>query len=437
MKLRNAVVVDGCRSAFSKGGRGKLEAARMDELGAIIVRTLLERNPKVKVTMIDDFGIGLGSGAPEASNLNIVPRLAGLPAEVTNFSSNRACAGSMETAHRIAMAIMLGEYDCGIAFGVERMGRQMGSMRVSVLTTRRNEFNKKLLQQNELQRSLAHDHFDYFSVPIPDYVLNSPPTASMVQTAQNVAEMYDLTREELDAFAMRSQHKLAAAYDAGIYKDEVIPLEVEDPVFDENGNWVPEEKGPIVILDRDESVRANTTMEGLAALKPVKGIVSYGNRELVITAGNSCPTNTGLTAALIMSEELANKIGQDFLARIIGWGNGGVKQQIMGVGPIVSSKKALKHAGLEAEQIDRVEFNEAFAAQVIPTLKEVGIPEEKVNVNGGSIGIGHPIGATGARLIMTVCKELKRSNKRYGLCTQCVGPGQGATTIFENPDAPK
>jgi len=415
-----------------------LEAARMDELGAIIVRTLLARNPKVKVTMIDDFGIGLGSGAPEASNLNVVPRLAGLPGEVTSFSSNRACAGSMETAHRIAMAIMLGEYDCGIAFGVERMARTMGGMRGAGLPqTRRNEFNPKLLEQNELQRSLAHDHYDYFSVPIPDHVLNSPPTASMVQTAQNVAEMYDLTREELDAFAMRSQHKLAAAYDAGIYKDEVVPLEIEDPVFDEKGQWVPEEKGPMIILDRDESVRGNTTMEGLAALKPVKGIVSYDNRELVITAGNSCPTNTGVTAALIMSEELAKKIGQEFLARIIGWGNGGVKQQIMGIGPIVSSKKALRHAGLEPGQIDRVEFNEAFAAQVIPTLKEVGISEEKVNVNGGSIGIGHPIGATGARLIMTVCKELKRSNKRYGLCTQCVGPGQGATTIFENPDGPK
>jgi acetyl-CoA acetyltransferase family protein len=178
-------------------------------------------------------------------------------------------------------------------------------------------------------------------------------------------------------------------------------------------------------------------MEGLAKLPPVRGIVSYGGIDLRITAGNSCPTNTGASAVLIMSEEMALKMGQEFLARIIGWGNGGVKQQIMGIGPIVSTKKALKHAGLSPDQIDRVEFNEAFAAQVIPTLKEVGIPESKVNVNGGSIGIGHPIGATGARLIMTVCKELKRSNKRYGLCTQCVGPGQGATTIFENPDAPK
>ena len=435
---RNAVVVDGVRIPFSKGGRGKLEAARMDELGAFLVRKLFERNPKVKTTMIDELGIGMGSGAPEASNLNPVCRLAGLPAEVTNFNSNRACAGSMETAHRIAMAIMLGQYDCGISFGVERMGRSMGSMRgEGPPPTRRNEFNKKLLQQTPLQRNMAHDHYDYFSVPIPDYVLDSSPMASMVQTAQNVVEMYNLSREELDAFSMRSQHKLGAAYKAGLYKDEVMAIEVEDPVFDENGNWVPGEKGPMVVLDMDESVRGNTTMEGLAKLPPVRGIVSYGNIDLRITAGNSCPTNTGATAVLIMSEDMALKMGQEFLARIIGWGNGGVKQQIMGIGPIVSTKKALRHAGLSPDQIDRVEFNEAFAAQVIPTLKEVGIPESKVNVNGGSIGIGHPIGATGARLIMTVCKELKRSNKRYGLCTQCVGPGQGATTIFENPDAPK
>ena len=437
MKLRNAVIVDGVRSPFSKGGRGRLEAARMDELGVHIVRTLMARNPKVKPTMIHDFGIGLGSGAPEASNLNIVARLAGLPAEVCNFSSNRACAGSMETAHRIAMAIMLGEYDCGISFGVERMGRTMGSGRTARATTRRDEFNPKLLEQNEVQRKMPEDHFAYFSVPIPDFVLNSPPTASMVQTAQNVCEMYNLTREELDAFSMRSQHKLAKAYDAGIYKDEVLPVEVEDPVFDDQGNWLPDQKGPMVILDRDESVRPNTTMEGLAKLPPVKGIVSYGGRDLMITAGNSCPTNTGTSAVLIMAEDLALKLGIDFLARIIGWGNGGVKQQIMGVGPVVSTPMALKHAGLEMDQIDRIEFNEAFACQVVASMRELHMPEEKVNVNGGSIGIGHPICATGNRLWMTVCKELKRSNKRYGLATQCCGDGEGMTVIFENPDAPK
>ena len=180
---------------------------------------------------------------------------------------------------------------------------------------------------------MAPDHFDYFSVPIPDYILDSPTGASMVQTGQNVCEMYDLTREEIDAFSMRSQHKLAKAYDAGIYKDEVLPVEVEDPVFDDKGNWLPDEIGPMVIFDRDENVRPNTTMEGLAKLPPVKGIVSYKPGPLLITAGNSCPRNAGVTVQLIMSEEMALKLGIEYLARVIGWGNGGVKQQIMGIGP--------------------------------------------------------------------------------------------------------
>jgi acetyl-CoA acetyltransferase family protein len=300
--------------------------------------------------------------------------------------------------------------------------------------TRINKFNPKTMQPSKEQRDMPPDHFDYFSVPIPDHVLDSVPGSSMVQTAQNVVEMYDLSREELDAFSMRSQHKLAAAYDAGNYKDEVMALEVEDPVFDDEGNWVEEETGPMVTFDKDESVRANTSMEGLANLKPVRGIESYDNQELRITAGNSCPTNSGVSTVLLMAEEKALELGLEPLARMIGWGTGGVKQQIMGVGPVVSTKKALRHAGLEPGQIDRVEFNEAFAAQVIPTLKEVDIPEEKVNVNGGSIGIGHPIGATGCRMAMTLCKELRRSGKRYGLITQCIGAGQGATTVFENVD---
>jgi acetyl-CoA acetyltransferase family protein len=429
MKLRNAVVVDGVRTAFTKGGRGKLEAARMDDVSATLIRALMERNPKVKPSMIDDFGTGgqLGLGASD---------LAGLPPEMTDFSSARACATSQETAMRISMAIILGEYDCGISLGTERMGRQMGGNRPRRETTRRDGPNPKAGQPNKLQRDMPANHYDYFSVPIPDYILDSP-RASMTQTGQNVCEMYDLTREEIDAFSMRSQHKLARAYDAGIYKDEIVPVEVEDPVFDENGNWVPDEIGPMIILDRDEGLRPNTTMEGLAALNPVRGIVSYKGGELLITAGNSCPTNAGVTTQLIMSEEMALELGIDFLARVIGWGNGGVKQQIMGVGPVVSTPLALKHAGLEMDQIDRIEFNEAFACQVVASMRELGMPEEKLNVNGGSIGIGHPICATGNRLWLTVCKELKRSNKRYGLATQCCGNGEGMTVIFENPDAPK
>ena len=433
MKLRNAVIIDGVRTAFTKGGKGKLEAARLDDLGAYLINVLLKRNPKVKAIMVEEVGIGgaLGRG---------VGHLAGLPEEITDFTSERACATSQETATRISMAIMLGQYDCGISVGAERMGLYQGGQDRPLgadASMRREGFNPKSRQLTKYQRDMAPNHYDYFSVPIPDYILDSPIGASMVQTGQNVCEMYDLTREDIDAFSMRSQHKLAKAYAAGIYKDEIVPVEVEDPVFDDKGRWLPEQKGPMVILDRDEGLRPNTNMEVLAKLPPVAGIVSYKPGPILITAGNSCPRNAGVTAQLIMSEEMALKLGVEFLARVIGWGNGGVKQQIMGMGPVVSTPKALKHAGLELAQIDRIEFNEAFACQVVASLRELKLTEEKVNVNGGSIGIGHPICATGNRLWMTVCKELKRSNKRYGLATQCCGDGEGMTAIFENPDAPK
>lgn len=428
MKLRNAVVVDGVRSAFAKGRRGKLEATRLDDVGGDLVRALLARHPKIKPTMIDELGNGGGQAAS-------VAHLAGLPVEMTSFTSQRQCATTQETSMRMVMAIMLGEYDCGISVGVERMGGGLGG-RPGTTPNRRDVPNPKAMEFSKEQRDMPANHFDYFSVPIPDYILDSP-RAGMTQSGQNVVEMYNQTREEIDAFSVRSHHKLAKAYDAGIYSDEIVPFEVEDPVFDDQGLWVPDEVGPMVTFDRDECLRAGTTMEGLAKLGPVRGIKSYKGGDLMITAGNSCPTNAGVTAQLIMSEEMAQELGIEFLARVIGWGNGGCKQQIMGMGPVVATPMALKHAGLEIDQIDRVEFNEAFACQVVASLKDLGIPEEKVNVNGGSIGIGHPITATGNRLWTTVCKELKRSNKRYGMATQCIGSGQGMTTIFENPDAPK
>ncbi|MBW1985274.1 MAG: thiolase family protein [Deltaproteobacteria bacterium] len=435
MKTRNVVIVDGVRSAFTKGGRGRLEATRMDEAGAALVRMLFERNPKIKPTMIEEFGVANSRNDIELAELGFVSRLAGLPVEVPNFYSNRHCASSMEVALRIGMAIMLGQYDCGIAFGAERMTRVMGAGGATPPPpTRVTGFNLELMNPSQMQRDMPEDYSDYFKTPIPDYLLDVKGWNSMVQTAQNVAEMYDLSREDLDEFSMKSQQRLAAANDEGMYKDEVMPLEVEDPVFDENGNWNQDEIGPKVILDRDESVRGNTTMEGLAKLGPVKGIQSYGGQELRITAGNSCPTNSGISVVLLMAEEKALKLGLEPLARIIGWGNAGVKQCLMGIGPVPSIVKALKHAGLEAGQIDRVEFNEAFACQVIATLREIGIPNDKVNVNGGSIGIGHPIGATGGRLLMTVAKELRRSGQRYGLATQCIGAGQGATTVLEALD---
>jgi len=431
MQLKKVVLVDGARSAFARGGRGKLVASRLDDAGAKILRALLDRNPKVKDSMIEDVGLGNVAGRGEFNYLGTVQKLAGLPHEVCAFNSNRQCGSSMETLHRIAMAIMVGNIECGVAMGIERMGRSLGG---DGGTNRITMWNPRIAEQNEVQRSMAPDHQQYFSVPFPDYILNSPWIQPMPQTAQNVAEVYSLVRQDLDAYAAESHRKTHAAYQAGAYKDEVVPLEVEDPVFDDKGNWLESEAGKKIVFDRDECLRADTTAEKLAGLPPLKGIVSYGNKDIVITAGNSCPTNDGITAALLMSEEKALALGLTPLARIIGLAVGGVKPQLMGLGPVVSSKKALQQAGITADQIDRVEFNEAFAAQVIPSLRELGIPTEKVNVNGGSLAIGHPLGATGARLVMTVAFELRRSKKRYGLATQCIGAGMGISTVIERVD---
>jgi acetyl-CoA acetyltransferase family protein len=431
MQLRNVVLVDGVRSAFARGGRGKLLATRLDEAGATVLRALLDRQPKVTDWMIEDVGLGNVSGQGEFLLLGTVARLAGLPAEVCNFNSNRQCGSSMETLHRVATSIMVGAIDCGIALGIERMGRQLlGGPRAE--QTRITKLNAKLFQQSKIQRDMAPDHSEQFSVPFPDYILDSPALQGMPQTAQNVVEIYGLTRRELDEYSLRSHQKTHQAYEAGVYKDEVIPLEVEEPVYDDDKKFLPEEQsGKWVTFDRDEGIRPDTTLDKLATLPPIKGLVSFGGKDVQITAGNSCPTNDGISAALLMSEERARELRLEPIARIVGLGVAGVKPQVMGLGPVPSTRKALRHAGITADQIDRVEFNEAFAAQVIPSLRELGIPEEKVNVNGGSVAIGHPLGATGARLVTTVAKELQRSGGRYGLGTQCIGAGMGISTIVE------
>ena len=433
MQFRNAVLVDGVRTAFARGGRGKMVATRLDETAAQVLRALLERNPKVKPTMVEDVGMGNVMGVAELAGIgaNVATRLAGLPSEVCTFDSNRQCGSSMETLHRIAQSIMVGATDCGIALGVERMGRSLAGGGARAERTRVTEFNQRRLEQTEDQRNMALDHDETFSVPFPDYILDSTPLVSMTQTAQNVAEVYNLSREAIDEFAVESHRKYGEAFAKGIYSDEIVPLEIEQPVFDDEGKWAPDEKGPMITFDQDEGFRPGTNIESLSQLKPVGGIESFGGQEIRITAGNSCPTNDGVTAALIMSEEKALELGLEPIARIVGFGIAGVKPQVMGLGPIPATKKALKNAGITADQLDRVEFNEAFAAQVIPSCMDLGIPLEKVNVNGGSLPIGHPLGATGARLVTTVAKELRRSGTRYGLATQCIGAGMGISTIVE------
>ena len=428
MELRNAVIVDGVRSPFGRAARGKLVATRLDDVGAQIIRALLVRNPKVHGRMVEDVGLGNVSGRGEFVDLGRVARLAGLSPEVSTFNSNRQCGSSMETLHRVAQSIMVGATECGIALGAERMARNLGGGDDGE-TNRVNE--PRPLELNDEQRGLSPDHYENFSVPFPESILNSPHGASMLQTAQNVAEVYNLSRANLDEFAVPSHLKAHEAYEAGRFRDEIIALEVENPVFDGDGNWAPDEHGELITFDRDECIRPNTNFESLMNLKPIAGVVSYGDKEIVITPGNSSPTNDGVSAVLIMSEEKALELGLEPLARIIGFGVAGVKQQLMGLGPIPATKKALKHAGLTMDQIDRVEFNEAFAAQVIPSQSELGIPDEKLNVNGGALAIGHPLGATGGRLVLSLAHELRRSNLTYGVATQCIGAGMGITTVLQ------
>ena len=433
MKFRNVVLVDGARSAFGRGGIGKLTATRLDTAGAHIIRALLDRNPKIKDTMIEDVGLGNIGGALEINFLCAVQRLAGLPMESCCFVSNRQCGSSMETLHKVALSIMVGSIDCGMALGIERMGRGLGMPDMTGLK-RNGGFNPELMKMNKVQRDMAHDHDENYSVKIPDGILDMLPLMAMTQTAQNVAEMYNLSRAEIDAFAAKSHQKADEAYAKGIYKDEIIPLEVEDPVIGDDKVWVDGEKGEMIIFDRDECIRPSTSPEKLAALKPIGGIMSPTKQDIIITPGNSCPTNDGISCAILMAEEKAIELGLEPIARIVGIGVGGVKPQLMGLGPISSTHKACANAGIDIEQIDRVEFNEAFAAQALPCIRELGIDEAKVNVNGGSIAIGHPIGATGTRLVTTVAMELRRSNSKYALATQCIGSGMGISTILEALD---
>ena len=433
MELKNVVLVDAARSAFARGGRGMMVATRLDEAGAQVLRAVMERNPKVKPSMVEDVGLGNVMGVGEFAGgigANVVARMAGLPSEVCSFDSNRQCGSSGGTRYRVPTSREGGARECGGARGGGRMARTVVGG-PGCEQTRITEVNRKRQEQTKEQRNMAPNHDDGFSVPIPDYILDAPPLMSMTQTAQNVAEMYNLTREALDEYTVDSQRRTAEAFDNGIYKDEIIPIEVETPVFDDEGKWLEAERGEKVVFDQDEGLRRGTNMEGLAKLKPIGGIKSFADQEILITAGNSCPTNDGISVALLMSEEKAMELGLEPLARIIGFGVAGVKPQVMGIGPVPATKKALRHAGITADQIDRVEFNEAFAAQVLPSCQELGIPLDKVNVNGGSIAIGHPLGATGARLVGTVARELRRSGKRYGLGTQCIGAGMGISTIIE------
>ena len=434
MKNNRVVLIDMKRSAFARGGKGMLVNTRLDKLSVHILQALLEKNKQIKIEDISEFGLGQVLHADELLNMGSaqIAQLAGLPYEMNKFELNRQCGSSMDVIHRMTQAIMLDTYDVGIAMGVERMQKNLHLFNAK--TTPITSLNPELFRHHsEVQKTSGKRHNQYFSHPIPTYILQAPALCTMTQTAQNVADWYEITREECDEFALNSHKKYKVAKEKGIYHDEIVPVEIAKPVFLEDGGIDYKNKNEIVIWDSDEGFRPTTTMESLKELNVLKGVQSYNKRPIVLTAGNCCPTNDGVSAALLTSLDYAKENAIEPLAEIIGIGCGGIKPQVMGVGPVIAIQKALKHANLTMEEIDYIEFNEAFASQVLATMKELKYPLDKVNVNGGSLAIGHPLGATGVRLVGTLAKQLQRTGKRYGIAAQCIGAGMGIATVIKNP----
>jgi 3-oxo-5,6-didehydrosuberyl-CoA/3-oxoadipyl-CoA thiolase len=433
MAQRNAVIVDACRSAVARGGRSMLVHKRPDDLMAEIIKALLERNPSLDPYEIEDVRLGVCNQMTWfAGGGKFINHLAGLPPEVPGSATNRQCASSADTLHAIAAQIMVGAIDVGISAGVEKMGR--GLMGKEEMQFRAPYQNPNMLQCTDQQKKMPPNHSDVFSVPVPDYILNGWPFAMMPQTAQNAAEMYGLTRQELDEYAYNSHIKAARAVEEGKFKDEIVPVEVEAPVFLEDKTLDLENKGDKVTFEEDECIRKNATLEKMASLPPLKMVQSWcpEPREVVITAGNSCPTNEGATAILLMSEDKAEQLGFTPLCRIKAFAMAGVRGSLMGLGPIPSSRKALKKAGLSIDDIGLIEINEAFAAMCVPFLRDLGPDPDVVNVNGGAIALGHALGNSGSRIITTLAHEMKRRPEvRCGLATMCVGDGQGAATVVE------
>jgi len=388
----DAVIVDARRTAVGKARKGALATARPDELAAAVIADLLARNPAVEPGMVED--VILGCAMPEAQQgLNLGRRAAlraGLPVETAGETVNRFCSSGLQSIAHGAMAIMCGMADVLIAGGAESM---------SMVPMRGHKF-----------------------APNPHFAREYPEVyLSMGLTAENVADEFKVSRHDQDEFALRSQHNAARAQTAGIFEAEIVPFEVELVEAGVNG-----QDRRSLVHQVDEGVRADTSLDGLARLKPV---FREGGS---VTAGNSSQMNDGAAAVLLMSAERAQALGLQPLARFVSFGVGGVAPEIMGVGPVAAVPKALQRAGLKLDDIDLIELNEAFAAQAVAVIRELGMDLERVNVNGGAIALGHPLGCTGAKLTAQLLYEMGRRGSRYGLVTMCIGGGMGAAGIFEN-----
>ncbi len=394
--MRNAVIVDSVRTGLAKSFRGGFNNTRADNMTSHIVNALLERNPEVDPSMVED--IILGCGNPEGAQGHNIARnvavLSNLPIQTGGVTINRYCSSGLNSIAMAATQIQSGFYDCIIAGGVESISTSQGHTNMHMYV------NDKLAEEVP---GIYH---------------------AMGTTAECVADRYNVTREAQDEYALSSQQRCAAAQDAGYYDDEIIPMDTKMILKNKETGA---EKEVDVTVDRDDCNRPETTLEGLSSLNPV-----FNPESGSVTAGNSSQLSDGASVTLIMSEEKANELGLKPLAYFRGFTTVGCQSDEMGIGPVFSIPKLLDSAGLTVDDIDLWELNEAFASQVVYIRDQLGLPSEKLNVNGGSIAIGHPFGMTGSRQVGHLARELRRRNGKYGIVTMCVGGGMGATGLFES-----
>lgn len=390
--MKEAVIVSAVRTAVGKAPKGTLRNTRPDDLGAAAIRAAVEGVEGLEKSRIDD--VLMGCAFPEAEQGMNVARTAmiaaGLPVETPAMTVNRYCSSGLQTIALAADRIATGAAEVIVAGGLETM---------SMIPMGGNVFrpNPKIVET------------------YPDYYLN------MGLTAENVARKYEITREQADEFSLRSHQKAAAAITEGRFRDEIVPFTVYVDDLDEKGRVRRKE----VVFDTDEGPRYDASPEGFARLKPV----FHANG--TVTAGNSSQMSDAAAATVVMSAEVAGELGLKPLARLVSFAVAGCLPEEMGIGPVYAIPKALKMAGLRLDQIDLIELNEAFAAQGLAVMKALELNPERVNVNGGAIALGHPLGCTGAKLTASILRELERRNARYGMVTMCVGGGMGAAGIYE------
>jgi 3-oxoadipyl-CoA thiolase len=399
---RTPVVVDGLRTPFGRYN-GVLREVRPDDMAAHVIRAVLDRNG-IEAGAVDDVILGAANQAGE-DNRNVgrmAALLAGMPVEVPGATVNRLCGSGMNAVINAAHAIVAGDGSLFVAGGVESMTRAPFVMAKPSAAFPRGEqtLYDTTLGWRFTNPRLADAYYPY----------------SMGETAENVVERCGVSREEQDAFALESHRRWAAASEAGRFADEVVPIEAPGA-----------KRGEVQQVELDEHPRPDTTMEQLAALKPAFKRDDSGS----VTAGNSSGINDGASAIIVTSEARASELGLRPIVRMLSSAVAGVDPATMGLGPIPASRLALERAGLSVEDLDLVELNEAFAAQAIPVMRELELDPAKTNVNGGAIAIGHPLGASGARLVATMAHEMRRRGARHGLATMCIGVGQGIASVWE------